>query len=333
MAMNNCGLVADAGGTNVRFALVDTDQAHLALTAPRKYASKGFASIEHAAQAYLSEQVLNRPPVAAVLSVAGPVNGNAICMTNLGWRFSGDGFGKALSIGGVRLINDYEAIARSVPFLGTADLRDIGPVKTPGAGTHETVAIVGPGTGLGVGGYVRTSNSLTPLVTEGGHMDFAPADDIEIEVLKFLRARFGHVSAERVLSGPGLSNLFEALSTIAGRQNSTLEAHAITAQALSDRNSFSGQVLSRFCAILGSVAGNVALIMGARNGVLLAGGILPAVADFLAASPFRARFEAKGRFETYMRGIPTRLIVQDNAGLLGAAASLIAMRGVRDGHR
>ena len=331
--MGNYGLVADAGGTNVRFALVDLDQASPALIAPHKFRSKNFASIEDAARTYLSEQKLDASPSVAVLSVAGPVGGNAIDMTNLGWRFSGADVAKALQIGRVHLINDYEAIAYSVSALGQADLRDIGPLSVVPKSERETLAIVGPGTGLGVGGYVRTANGLAPLVTEGGHMDFAPGDDLEIEILKFLRARFGHVSAERVLSGPGLSNLFEALAAVQGSPEDKLEPHEITAGALQDATSLCGQVLSRFCAILGSVAGNVALVIGARDGVLLAGGILPAVADFLIASSFRTRFEAKGRFEAYMREIPTRLIVQDNAGLMGAAASLAAMRCAPDGSR
>lgn len=328
--MSNYGLVGDAGGTNIRFALVDLDQISPALIAPHKFTSRNFASIEDVARAYLAEQKIDASPSAAVLSVAGPVSYNAISMTNLGWRFSGADLAKALNIGSVRLINDYEAIAYSIDTLGRGDLRDIGPSKTVRRGARETLAIIGPGTGLGVGGYVRTANGLVPLVTEGGHMDFAPGDDVEIDILKFLRSRFGHVSAERILSGPGLSNLFDAMAAVSGRTIGKLEAHDITAQALQDAASFCGQVLSRFCTILGSVAGNVALVMGARDGVLLAGGILPAIADFLIASPFRARFEAKGRFESYMREIPTRLIVQDNAGLMGAAASLLAMHRAPD---
>ena len=327
--MKNCGLVADAGGTNIRFALVDLDGGETPkLVAPHKYASKTFVTAMDAARTYLSELKLDVSPVAAVLSVAGPVSDNAICMTNLGWRFSGADFGKALNIADVRLINDYEEIGYSVASLDQADLRDIGPAKAVRNEERQTVAIVGPGTGLGVGGYVRTSGTLVPLVTEGGHMDFAPADDIEIEVLKFLRGRYGHVSAERILSGPGLSNLHEALSAIEGRASGRLDAHEITAQAMKDAKSFCGNTLSRFCAIMGSVAGDIALVIGARSGVLLAGGILPAVADFFSASDFRARFEAKGRFEAYMKNIPTQLIVQDNAGLIGAAAILTAMHGM-----
>ena len=329
MDMKTYGLVADAGGTNVRFALVDLDEdADMTLLAPRKYPSKSFASIEDAARKYFAERELDVPPDSAVLSVAGPVHDNSICMTNLGWRFSGDDFGKALKVSDVRLINDYEAIAYSVDLLGGEDVRDIGSARVVPRQDRETVAIVGPGTGLGVGGYVRAQGHLIPLVTEGGHVDFAPADDIEANILKVLRIRFGHVSAERILSGPGLSNLYDAMSAISGTANEALTPHEITRQALADGKSLCAQVLTRFCAILGSFAGDVALTLGARHGVLLAGGILPAIDNFFAASPFRARFEAKGRFESYMRDIPTHLILQDNAGLLGAAF-LLRARGTQ----
>jgi glucokinase len=321
--MNKYGLVADAGGTNVRFALVDVDAgAGSALAFPQKYSSRNFASIQEAAGAYLAERNLTVQPIAAVLSVAGPVQDNAINMTNLGWRFYGDELGRTLGIAHVQLINDYEAISRSVASLEENDLRTIGPSVSTVHAEQQTVAIVGPGTGLGVGGYVRTARELVPLVTEGGHADFAPTDDVEIEILKFLRRKFGHVSNERILSGPGLMNLHEALSAVEGVAYCSAEPHDITAQALADGGSLCAKVLSRFCAILGSVAGDVALIMGARDGVLLAGGIGPAIQDFLVASDFRNRFEAKGRFESYMKAIPTRLIVNDNAGLIGAASLL-----------
>lgn len=316
--MSSWGLVADAGGTNIRLALADLDaEATPVLRAPRKFTSRNFSGIEEAAKSYLADQ--DAKPVSAVISVAGPVRDDAINMTNLGWAFSGESLGAALVIPQIRLVNDYEAIARAIPGLSSDDLRDVGPSVAVKRGDRETVAIVGPGTGLGVGGYVRTRDSMIPLVTEGGHADFAPTDDVEIEILKSLRKKFGHVSNERVLSGPGLVNLHEALSAIEGAIPEKLDPHDITARALQGTDSLCGKALSRFCAILGSVAGNVALTFGARDGVMLAGGILPAVADFLASTDFRKRFEAKGRFEGYMKAIPTRLIVNDNAGLLGAA--------------
>jgi len=320
-AMNRHALVADAGGTNIRFALIDLeDEAGIVLQTIHKYGSKNFRNIEDAAKTYLADQGRRAPPTLAVFSVAGPVRDNAISMTNLGWNFSGETVGGALGIAQVRLINDYEAIARAIPALAKDDLRDIGPRIDLKYGDRQTVAIVGPGTGLGVGGHVREQHEMIPLVTEGGHADFAPADNIEIEILKFLRKKLGHVSNERVLSGPGLVNLHEALSVIEGAPSQRLDPHDITAEALANSNSLCGRVLSRFCAILGSAAGDVALTLGARDGVMLAGGILPAISDFFEHSEFRIRFEAKGRFETYMKSIPTRLIVNDNAGLMGAAA-------------
>jgi glucokinase len=247
-------------------------------------------------------------------------------MTNLGWRFSASDLSEELGIRRIHIVNDFEAIAYSVPRLGREDLRDVGSIEHIPRRDRETVAIVGPGTGLGVGGFVRARKEFIPLAGEGGHIGFAPFDDVETEVLKQLRRRYDRVSAERILSGPGLVNLHDALSAVQGQSRESPDAHEITARALEDANSFCAQVLSRFCAILGSVVGDVALVMGARDGALLAGGILPAVADFLMGSPFRSRFEAKGRFQAYMKNIPTRLIVQDNAGLMGAASLLGQMR-------
>jgi glucokinase len=164
---------------------------------------------------------------------------------------------------------------------------------------------------------------VVPLVTEGGHADFAPFDDVEIEILRFLQGRLDHVSVERILSWPGLVNLHEALSAIKGVAYEPLESHQITERARLAPASLCGEVFGRFCAIMGSVCGNVALVMGAREGVLIAGGILPAMAESFAASTFRERFEAKGRFGNYMKAIPTRLIVQPYAGLVGAASVLV----------
>ena len=316
--MTSCALVADAGGTHVRFALAEN-------AAPRdakKFDTKDFAGIEDAARAYLGET--GATPDAAVFAVAGPVRDGAIHLTNLGWEFSESSVAGALGIARVRLINDFEAVALSLPHLAPEDKVAIGAATSSVARAAKgTVAFVGPGTGLGVAGLVEDG---TALVTEGGHADFAPNDDLEIEMLKVLRRRFGHVSVERLLSGPGLTVLYSTLAEIAGRAGETPEQHAITAAAKADPASFDGEVLARFCAILGSVAGNIALTMGATGGVMLAGGILPQLRDALLASPFRARFDAKGRFEAYMKAIPTALIVQDFAGLIGAAARSAQIR-------
>jgi glucokinase len=314
--MSRSALLADVGGTNVRFALSDLGAAP-ALRQIRHFATKDFTRLEDAARLYLAE--VGAKPDYAVLGVAGPVRDQTITLTNIGWHFGADGVGRALGIARVALINDFEAVALSIPHLGRTDRVVIGPAVDGEKGAP--VAVAGPGTGFGVGGLVNGH----ALVTEGGHADFAPSDEIEIEVLKFLRRRFGHVSAERLLSGPGLVNLHDALSAIEGRGETTLDPHAITAQALADPASFAAVVVARFCAILGSVAGNIALTMGARGGVMLAGGILPGIRALLAASPFRERFEAKGRFAAYLKAIPTSLIVQEHAGLIGAISKAMQM--------
>ncbi len=250
-------------------------------------------------------------------------------MRRFRWRFTASDLQKGLHVGQVHLLNDYEAIAYAVPSLGPDDLMDIGafPKKAGNANQNQVIGIVGPGTGLGVAGYQRTPEGIFPLVTEGGHADFAPTDDVEIEILKFLRKRYDHVSAERVLSGSGLVNLHEALAAIEGVAYEARSSHEITDAAQKNPDSLEAKAFARFCAIMGSVSGNVALTMGARDGVLIAGGILPAMADIFAASAFRERFEAKGRFQGYMKDIPTRLIVQQYAGLLGAAAELVSRVG------
>lgn len=303
--MTDLALVADIGGTHARFAVSDG-----ALRAVVSLPSKDFASLADAAKAYLAK--VDVRPSRAAFAVAGPVGEGAVTLTNLGWSFTAGELSTALGMR-VTLLNDFEAIACSVPHLAACDLVTVG--RDIEGEKDGTVAIVGPGTGFGVGGWSHGH----ALVTEGGHADFAPGDDVEIEILKVLRARFGHVSWERLLSGPGLVNLHAAMG---GRE--TLSPQEITARV--GRDPLCTEVFARFCAILGSAAGDIALTLGARGGVLIAGGILPAMRAPFAASQFRARFEAKGRFAAYLKAIPTRLIVQDHAGLIGAAASLAAMQ-------
>lgn len=322
--MKHCGLVADAGGTNVRFALVDLDAAGATvLHAPRKFVSKQYGGMIEAAKAYLADA--GCVPSGAVFAVAGPVRDGAIHLTNLGWKFSTEDIRAGLGVAEVELINDFEAVALSVPHLGASDLAPIGPDLPRGRVERETIAVMGPGTGFGVAGCVRRGGGVIALVTEGGHADFAPAHDVEIEILKFLRLRFGHVSRERILSGPGLVNLHEALAAIEGRASGQISPQEITARAMEDPDGVCAKVFARFCGILGSAAGDIVLTMGAQGGVMIAGGILPAMRDVFAASGFRERFEAKGRFADYMKAVPTSLILQEFAGLIGAAASLKAM--------
>jgi glucokinase len=326
--MKNYGLVADVGGTNIRFGVVDLRHPRdLSVRSVRKLATKDYANIIDAARFYFADLKPESPPSSVVFAVAGPIQREReISFTNSHWHFTVSQLRTALGVERIKLINDYEAIAAAVPSLEPQDMVTVGPtVPHSGASKErETIAIVGPGTGLGVAGFVRSRDETVPLVTEGGHVNFAPSDALEIEILKILSRQFEHVSAERILSGPGLSALHAAMAEIEGSARETLTPEEITTAAKSDMSSFSGKVFSRFCAILGAFAGDVALTMGARDGLLIAGGILPTIADAFAASPFRERFEAKGRFQAYMKAIPTRLIVQQHVGLIGAASVLLA---------
>lgn len=322
------GLVADIGGTNVRFALTDVDAARPSFDNEKKYSTKSHSDIAAAAKAYLDDLNFKGEIAGLVFGVAGPVQHGAIHLTNAGWTIAEDDLRQKLKISFARVLNDYETLAEAVPEFREQDLKQVGPLPFLNRRTG-TMAIVGPGTGLGVGGLIRSDDAMLPLVTEGGHADFAPVDDLEIEVLRILTRKFGRVSNERILSGPGLQNLHAAMSRIEGRAAQDIKSEDITRTAREKADSFEAKVFARFCAILGSVAGNVALGMGARGGVLLAGGILPDAVDFLLASDFRKRFEDKGRFADYMKAIPTVLIVDEHAGLRGAAAILRLELGKR----
>jgi glucokinase len=322
------GLVADIGGTNVRFALADVDAARPSFANERKYSTKSHSDIAGAAQAYLEDLKFKGDIAGLVFGVAGPVQHGAIHLTNAGWKISEDDLRSKLKIPFARVLNDYETLAEAVPEFQAQDLQQIGPLPFMNRRTG-TMAIIGPGTGLGVGGLIRSNDATLPLVTEGGHANFAPTDDLEIQMLQILLKKFGRVSNERIISGPGLQNIHAAMSQIDGRPTRDIAPEDITKTAREAPNSFEAKVFSRFCAILGSIAGNYALGMGARGGVLIAGGILPDSVDFFLASDFRKRFEDKGRFAEYMKAIPTALIVDEQAGLRGAAAILRLELGKR----
>jgi len=316
------GLVGDIGGTNARFAAVDIDSREPAILSVRTLSTPDHPDIVAAARAYLHGVGLRARPGALVFAVAGPVENNEIHLTNAGWRISGKELQAGLGARFALVVNDFEAIAQAVPNLQHADLCAIGSSPPFDLGGEGTIAILGPGTGLGVGGLIRKDGARVALVTEGGHGGFSPTDEMEMRILAILQRKFGRVSAERILSGPGLLNLHGALAEIEGRARGESTPENITQIARDDPQSFEARVFAHFCEILGSVAGDVALVMGARQGVLIAGGILPDMATLFARSGFRRRFEDKARFAGYMRAIPTSLILDPHAGLIGAASIL-----------
>lgn len=314
-------LVGDIGGTNARFALVDL-ATPTSLVAPEDVRCRDYPNAIDAIEAYLARRGLAAPPAAALVAVAGPVENGAIRFTNMDWTLAEREL-EAWGVGRARLVNDYVALALAAPRLQAADTRALGPDIEGDA--DGSIGVVGPGTGFGAAALARDgAGGETAIATEGGHVSFAPADEVEIGVLRWLAARFGRVSIERILSGPGLCQLHAALEALHGR-TSTMQDPAEVTRGAQAGDRACAETVERFCAILGSVAGDFALAYGARGGVFIAGGIPPLILDLLQASRFRERFEDKGRFRPYLQAIPTRVIVRPHAALLGAAVAARAL--------
>ncbi|MDQ0464328.1 glucokinase [Caulobacter ginsengisoli] len=309
-------LVGDVGGTNVRFALIDQAGPDPRLTRPRSFRCEDFPSLEAAIAYYLPA---GGRPASAVVAVAGPVIDGRAELTNGAWRMSETGL-MAGGFAAARLLNDYEALALSLRRLGPDDLGAIGEARPRAGGA---AALMGAGTGLGVAAVVREGRRDTVLTTEGGHATFAPADEVEMDILRHLSGRFGRVSLERVLSGPGLVNLRWALGRIAGVDVPHLDPEQIVERAGPGGDPLCVQALDRFCGIYGTAAGDLALTFGATGGVYLGGGIAPRILDRLRSGGFRARFEAKGRMKSYVAAIATQVILHPYAALLGAAQAAL----------
>ncbi|EGF95666.1 Glucokinase [Brevundimonas diminuta] len=316
-------LVGDVGGTNARFALTRMVNGRPRLEHFESFPAETHPTFLDGVKAYLDGCPVK--PTGGVIAVAGPVTDGAIDLTNSPWRVS-EGELQTLGLNPIRLINDFEALAWGAPVVPEDELASLGG---PAQGDpHAAIALVGPGTGFGVSALARDAHGREmALPSEGGHACFAPGDEVEDEVLRILRRRYDRVSIERLICGPGLLNLHRALAEIDGRETHIDDPAQITAQALEDPTSPCGATLARFCAMLGAVAGDIALTTGARGGVYIAGGIAPRILPFIQASPFRRRFERKGRFQDYMAAIPTKVILHKHAALLGAARVAFAEAG------
>jgi len=310
-------LVADIGGTNARFAIVGKGGAP---TRVGVLACGDFSTLGDAVEAYLASVTLAERPGCAAIAVASPVTGDRITLTNRkSWSFSTRALQRRLGLDDLTIVNDFTAIALAIPALKPVDLHKIGPGK---AMTGAPIAVIGPGTGLGISLLVPDGKRWLPVATEGGHVTLPATDEEDEALIALLRSRFGHVSAERVLSGPGLVNLYDAVCAAAGKPAPKLTAAEITDRALSGRDRLARATLDRFCALLGTVAGDLALTAGALGGVYIAGGIVPRFGRYLARSPFRARFEAKGRFKSYLHRIPVHVVTADQPALRGLARLL-----------
>jgi glucokinase len=314
------GLVGDVGGTNARLALVDGEgrvrNLHI-------YSARDYSSLTDIIDDYLLRTVgqKKRPP-RAVIAAAGPVMDGEIEFTNLDWRVSEGDLLAHFEFEAVKLVNDFAAQALACPRLEADDLRSIGPVMRGVADCP--LVIMGAGTGFGVAGLARSDRGDIALATEGGHAGFAPTDRVEVEIWSRLAARYGRVSIERLMSGRGLYDLYCALAELNGAPAELADEKAVNEAAMGG-DALAGETLDRFCGILGSVAGDLALSFGARGGVFISGGIAPRMSDRLASGGFRARFEDKGRMRGYLEQIPTSLVLHPYAALLGAARELEAM--------
>ncbi|TRZ94160.1 MAG: glucokinase [Rhodocyclaceae bacterium] len=324
-------LVGDIGGTNARFALVDgANRADPALFEIRRYAVAQFDSLAAAIRHYLLEAGAAVTPRRAVLGVAAPVKGDRIAITNNPWTFSIVELREALRLDAINVINDFAANSMSLPLLKPRDVLTIGATGGAAIGNagisdqDRTYAIIGPGTGLGVGALLLRGGHAIPVESEGGHASFAPEDAYEFAILESARKHFERVSYERLICGPGLMNLYRAVCDVDGVAPTAQTPEQVTALAGENRDEVHGRTLSLFCGILGACAGDVALIFGAWDGVYLAGGMLPTLMPWLAKGDFRRRFEAKGRFRRAMQGVPTLAVLHPDLGLLGAAAQAVA---------
>jgi len=313
------GLVGDVGGTNARFAVVDA-QGHV--RNPRIFPCAEYGSLADVMAEYIETTCGRSGPTRAVIAVAGPVVDGEIEFTNLDWQISEGDLLSHFEFEAVKLLNDFAAQALACPKLHPDELRPIGP-KIRG-GTDCPLVVLGAGTGFGVAGLARSERGDVAVATEGGHSAFAPVDELEVEILKWFVGRYGRVSNERLMSGAGIYDLYQALAAIDGKAAPLSDQKAVAAAA-EQGDALAAAALDRFCAIMGSVAGDLALTFGARGGVFISGGIAPKVADRLVASAFRERFEAKGRLTGYMEQIPTSLVLHPYPAIVGAARELEQM--------
>jgi glucokinase len=308
-------LVADIGGTNARFAL-ERGPGRIGDVATLPCA--GYPQFTDAVRAYLERHDGVRVRHAAI-AIANPVDGDLVKMTNHCWTFSIAQAQAELGLDTLLVLNDFAALAMSVPELAASELVQVGGAAPVNGGV---IGLVGAGTGLGVAGLIPSGGRWTVLQSEGGHAAFSPMDAREQAILDFCWRRWEHVSAERLVSGPGLSLIHEALAAHQGLSAPVMDPADIVERALDGGDALCAEVLDAFCGMLGTVAANVAVTLCARGGIYIGGGVVPRLGEWFSRSPFRARFENKGRFSGYTARIPCFVIHAPCPALAGAAAML-----------
>lgn len=314
-------LVADIGGTNARFAVLITGEAnhrcefHYSVEQQPQFQ----LLIESLMQQIASATGWLHPPSNVCFAVACPADIDPLVITNCPWQFSRHDLQQTLQCSNIQIINDFAAMAHGVQAISDADVTQIGGGT---AAINKPIAILGAGTGLGMAALIPDTSRYQVIETEGGHADFAPLNDLQIHINKYLEKEFGHVSLERLLSGPGLLNIYKALADNNFDKQRFEAPSQLVEAALHGRDKTAIQVLELFSEVMGATAGNLALTYGARGGVYITGGVIPRFEQLFMASNFRQKFEDKGRFRSYLSNIPTFLVTRDNLGLFGAATSL-----------
>jgi glucokinase len=309
-------LIADIGGTNARFALLD---ASTHWREERVFACADYPDLVTAVEHYLESVGANEPgrrPLEAAMAIAGPITGDVITMTNHVWQFSAAQTRRLLRLERLKFLNDFTALALGVRHLPGNELDKIGGGR-PAA--NAPIAVIGPGTGLGVSGLIPAGEHWLALQGEGGHVTLSVMNEHESAVLHQLYQRFSHVSAERVLSGPGLVNLYDALCSVEGVVPEVLTPPDITRRARDGSCRICLATVNMFCSFLGTVASNLVLTLGALGGAYIGGGIVPSLGAFFASSPFRSRFEDKGRYAHYLAAVPTFVIQTSLPAFVGLA--------------
>jgi glucokinase len=318
-------LLADVGGTNARFAL-ETSPGQFSLITVLACAEH--ANLDAAIRAYLSLPAVTAAGLGrvrhAAVAIANPVNGDLLCMTNHHWSFSIEAVRRECGFDTFVVVNDFTALARSLPVLSAQHKRQVGGgVARP----DNALGLIGAGTGLGVSGLVPSGDRWIALLSEGGHVTFSPADATEVAILQYAWTEFAHVSAERLLSGVGIELIYRALSHRAGVPAEAIAAPEITRRALSGECALCDAVIEAFCVMLGTIAGNIAVTLGALGGIYIGGGIVPRLGERFDRSGFRRRFEQKGRFVQYLAQVPTFVITAEYPAFLGVSAVLAERLG------
>ncbi len=313
-------LVGDVGGTNARFAI---ETAAGCFEASAIYPNKDFAGFSDVLRYYLLQEKAvsagsGKLKYAAV-AIANPIEGDWIKMTNSAWAFSIESVRAEFGFEVFLMVNDFTALAMSLPSLPPACARQCGGNK---AKKERPIGLIGAGTGLGVSGLIPAHDVWIPLEAEGGHVTFSPFDELEIDILELAGKEYRHVSAERFLSGRGIEFLYELLSEIKEGERRSLSARDIIERASVEKNGLCDQVIDVFCKMFGTVAANLALTLGAKGGVYIGGGIIPRLGERFLVSGFRKRFEDKGRFSGYLAEIPV-FVITDTYAAFGGVSLLL----------